>query len=476
MAAANLMTMFHIHKRLVNSAVYWSWIFNFLRLGSALLLLPLVLHKLSTADLGMYYVLLSLAGLSQLVDFGFGQTIGRFITYAMGGAREIQAQGLPLPGNSHTPNYTLLWELLAATRTIYRYLTLAVFIIVGIWGTYMVELRIHETSSVFITRLAWAATLAGTMFDIYANWWCVYLRSLNEVLAAARISVLVMVVRLAVAAGLLCAGAGLLSLPIAAVLSDGLQRWLARSRCLVLLKNQPTPDKIEVKKIFKVIWPNTWRVGVLLFSGYLTVNANTVICLWAFGLAANAKYGLSLQLMSIASTMAAVWVNVKHPLLGQYLARHNLASVRQILWPRLWLQNLTFLVLAAGVVLCGSLLLQWVGGGKEILSMGWLAILMLYTLLYLQYVTWTTLMATGNNLAYMWPTVATNVLSLILSLLLVHFTTLGLGALVLGPLLAGVIFNYWYWPAYAVKDIGTTLFHFLFVGPKIKSGSLPQAN
>jgi len=85
-------------------------------------------------------------------------------------------------------------------------------------------------------------------------------------------------------------------------------------------------------------------------------------------------------------------------------------------------------------------------------------------------------MATGNNLAYMWPTVATNVLSLILSLLLVHFTTLGLGALVLGPLLAGVIFNYWYWPAYAAKDIGTTLFHFLFVGPKIKSGSLPQAN
>ena len=463
------MTMFRIYQRLVNSAVYWSWFFNFLRLASGLLLLPLVLHKLSTPDLGMYYVLLSLAALSQLVDFGFGETIARFVTYAMGGAREIQAQGLPKPGGSgDTPNYTLLWELLAATRLIYRYLTLAVFVIVGIWGTYMVELRIHETSSVFITRLAWAATLAGTMFDIYANWWCVYLRSLNEVLAAARISVLVMVVRLAVAAGLFCVGAGLLSLPIAAVLSDGLQRWLARSRCLALLKNQPPPDKIEVKKIFKIIWPNTWRVGVSLFSGYLTLNANTAICLWAFGLAANARYGLSLQLMNIASTMAAVWFTVKRPLIGQYLARHDLAAVRQILWPRLWLQNLTLLFLAAGVVFCGSWLLQWVGGGKEILSMGWLAILMLYAFLYLQFVTWGTLMATGNNLAYMWPTVATNVLSLMLSLLLVHFTTLGLGALVLGPLLAGVLFNFWYWPAYAAKDIGTTLSHFLFLGPKGK--------
>jgi Na+-driven multidrug efflux pump len=174
--------------------------------------------------------------------------------------------------------------------------------------------------------------------------------------------------------------------------------------------------------------------------------------------------------------MAAVWFTVKRPLIGQYLARHDLAAVRQILWPRLWLQNLTFLFLAAGVVLCGSLLLQWVGGGKEILSMGWLAILMLYAFLYLQFVTWGTLMATGNNLAYMWPTVATNVLSLMLSLLLVHFTTLGLGALVLGPLLAGVLFNFWYWPAYAAKDIGTTLSHFLFLGPKSKSGNEQPAN
>ncbi len=463
------MTMLGIYKRFINTAVFWSWIFNFVRLAYGIILLPLVLHKLSTADLGMYFVLLSLAALAQLVDFGFGETIGRFITYAMSGAREIQAQGLPKPGDSNTPNYTLLWELLATTRFIYRWLTLAVLVIAGIWGTYMVELGIHETSSVLITRLAWVVTLAGTMFEIYANWWCVYLRSMNEVVAASRINVVVFAARLVLAAGLLCAGAGLLSVPIASVVSDGLMRWLARSRCLALLKNHPPPPKIEVKKIIKILWPNTWRVGVLLFSTYLTVNANTNICEGAFGLAANAKYGLSIQLMNIALTMASVWFTVKRPLLGQCLARHDLASVRQIFWLRLWLQNLTFLVLAAGVVFCGSAALHWIGGGKEMLSMGWLAVLMLYFFLYSQYVTWGTLMATANNLAYLWPTVATNVLSLILSLLLVYFTKLGLGALVLGPLLAGIVFNFWYWPAYAAREIGTTLFRFLFFGPETKS-------
>jgi len=74
-------------NRLYNSAVVWSWVFNGIRLVSGLLLLPLVLHELSTADLGMYYVLLSLVALAPIIDFGFGPTMGRFVSYAMGGRK-----------------------------------------------------------------------------------------------------------------------------------------------------------------------------------------------------------------------------------------------------------------------------------------------------------------------------------------------------------------------------------------------------
>src|SRR5262245_28627913 len=94
--------------RLRNSAVAWSWVFNGLRLASGIFLLPLVLNKLSKPELGMYYALLSLAALVPLVDFGFGPTIGRFVTYAMGGAESIQAHGLAKPGTTGVPNYRLV--------------------------------------------------------------------------------------------------------------------------------------------------------------------------------------------------------------------------------------------------------------------------------------------------------------------------------------------------------------------------------
>jgi len=236
-------------------------------------------------------------------------------------------------------------------------------------------------------------------------------------------------------------------------------------RCLALLKTPPPMNDFDRNRIFRVLWPNSWRLGVQLMSSYLTINANTAICLYAFGLAANATYGLSIQLMGIASSMASVWTLTKWPLISQYQARRERALIQRVLWPRIWLQTLTFLLLAGGVVFGGPILLRWVGSGKNVLPLTWILCLMLGGFLELQLATWGTLISTENRFPYFRHAVASNVLSLMLSLILVHFTSLGLGALVLGPILAGSIFNYWYWPSVAARGMGTTLFHFLFFGP-----------
>jgi hypothetical protein len=89
--------------------VVWSWAFNFLRLATGLVLLPLLLYKLSSEELGMCFVLLSLVALAPVVAFGFSPTIVRFVSYAMGGAETIHAQGFAKAETSG-PNYRLLWR------------------------------------------------------------------------------------------------------------------------------------------------------------------------------------------------------------------------------------------------------------------------------------------------------------------------------------------------------------------------------
>ena len=448
--------------RLLNSTVAWSWAYNALRLATGVVLLPLLLNLLPVAELGMYYVLLAQIALVPLIDFGFGTTIGRFVSYAMGGADSLQAQGVAKPSASTLPNYALLWQLLFTTRKLYRLLTLAALVVLALWGTYNVELRIGETASPTLTRVAWALTLVSALSDIYWNWWNVFLRSMDQVLVAMRYGLVGTLVRLLVTAGLLLCGAGLISLPVGTFSGSLLMRFLARRRCLQLLACHPRPSEVGLKEHLAVLWPNTWRLGIQFLSGYLTVSANTTICTHAFGLSANAQYGLSVQLLDIIAGMAYVWTSVKWPIVGQYLAKHEPAAVQRVLWPRVWLQTVTFLLMAGTLLVCGPFLLSHFGGGKRILPLIWMVCLASNSFFQLQLTLWATLITMGNRLPMLWPTVATNVASLTLSLTLVRFTGLGLGGLVLGPLLAGCLFNYWYWPGYAARGLGTTLLGFLF--------------
>ena len=64
----------------------------------------------------------------------------------MGGAETIQAQGFA-QATGDSPNRRLLCQLFVTTRSLYRYLALVVFVLVGAWGTYMVEMRVTRRPS-----------------------------------------------------------------------------------------------------------------------------------------------------------------------------------------------------------------------------------------------------------------------------------------------------------------------------------------
>jgi Na+-driven multidrug efflux pump len=204
----------------------------------------------------------------------------------------------------------------------------------------------------------------------------------------------------------------------------------------------------------------------MTLSTCLTSQANTAICLKVLGLAENAQYGLSGQLVGIISGMAAVWTTVKWQLIGQYRAQHDYAAMRRVLWPRFWLQHLTFLALAGGLILCGPPLLRWFGSGKQMLPLGWLVLLALYSFVELHLSFWAALISTENRIPFLWPGLATSLLGLSLSLALIHFTSLGIGALVLAPLLAGSLFNYWYWPLVGARSLDKSFFRFLCGSPR----------
>lgn len=440
---------------------------NGLRLTSGLVVLPLLVLKLSKPDYGMYFVFVSLASLAPILDLGFSVSIGRAVNYAMGGATQLQAFGLAAQPGTGVPNQVLLWQLLHTTRRLYRLLSVAVVVLVGVGGTIFLAPAVPQTSSPSITWTAWAVTLAAMAWDFYSGWWNVYLRNMNCVLASAQQSVITVSLRILLSCVLLLTGWGLLSVPVATVLSSFLHRYLARRVVLRLLAagSDPGANASEVKSMLATLWPNSWRVGIYFLSGYLAGQANTLICLPLLGLEASGEYGFSLQLISICSGMAQVWTAVRWPQVGQLRIQQDHAALRRLLWPRLWLQYLTYTMLVAGVVIVLPALLQWLQSDKTLLPPVWLSLLAFNGLLEVNCMFWSTLISTENRLPMVWPTIISNAVAFLLVVTLAQTTSLGLAVFVIAPFSVGVLYNYWKWPREGARSIGTGWWRFLVSRP-----------
>ncbi|MEK7780521.1 MAG: hypothetical protein AAB370_03345 [Verrucomicrobiota bacterium] len=440
---------------------------NGLRLTSGIVVLPLLILKLSKPDYDMYFVFLSLSALLPILDLGFSVSIGRAVNYAMGGATQLQAMGMVAQPAGAGPNQAMLWQLLHSTRLLYRWLAVGILVVIGVVGTWFIWKAVPQTSSPEMTWAAWIVTLLAMAWDSYSGWWNSYLRNMNCVLAGARQAVATQSLKIILTCVLLLGGFGLLSVPVATICASFLQRFLARRMVLGLLdqKNDPGRKSVAVRTMLSTLWPNSWRVGIHLMSCYLAGQANTLICLPLLGLSASGQYGFSFQLISICASMAQVWTYVKWPQVGQLRIQQDQAALRKLLWPRIWLQYLTFGVLVVGVVICVPALLHWRGSDKALLPVLWLSLLALNGFLESNCAFWNTLIATENRLPMVWPTLIGNVASFLLIVILVKTTQLGLAAFVIAPLSVGILFNYWNWPREGARSIGTSWLKFLLTRP-----------
>jgi len=454
--------------RLNQSAVVWFWLFNGFRFASGVLLLPLLLHSLSRTELGMYYVFLGLTGLLPVVDIAFSLNISRYTSYAMGGAIRLQAQGIDYSENKGGVNYELLGQLLEASRVLYRYLAAVILIALGCIGALMVAIRVQETPDPTYTWLAWGLTIVAATIEVYSGWWNAFLRGMDQVLTSARVSVATYALRTVVAGALLIAGAGLLAIPTAALLSAGLNRYLSRRCCLKLLaQGQRTHPRADLPALLRLLWPNSWRVGLQLLRSYLCLNWMAFLCLKSFGLNINAQFGLSLQILTIIQGMSAVWTSVAWPRVGQLMANRKTAEVQQILASRVQLQNLTFVTLSALALASLPTLLNLWGTNKQFLPSGLWTMMALNTFLEMQFSIWTVLLSLENRIPSLWATVTTNALAAVVAYILVHSSSFGVAALVIAPLASGCLFNYWYWPRRGARTLESSWIRMTLARPTL---------
>ncbi|MEY2488572.1 MAG: hypothetical protein QOC70_514 [Verrucomicrobiota bacterium] len=447
-------------QRISRSAVSWSLIAAALRFGSALLLLPLILWRIPSDELGLWYVFISLGALAALMDLGFAHTVVRAAGYLWAGARMLLPFGIdladPLPerdaagGAIHRqPNLPMLSNLVASLRLYYLSAGgLLVLLLTTAGGAWIWHKSVGLANAQSI-RLAFLAYAIGVSLGFANSLWPSLLAGINAVKEAQQITAVCLLVNFCLAVAGLLAGLGMWALVIGVIVAGFAEGLIGRT---VFYRLVPTaPGKFDLS-VLRALWPNAWRTAAVGFGAFMIFQANTLICSAFLDLRTTASYGLSLQAVTLLAGISSIWVRVRLPTINHLRARGMVERIPAIFRPRIVLALITFGVGAAALLLLGRPLLELLNTRTQLLPAALLATLLLIQLLEMHHSLYGELVYSENVNPFVKPALISGGAIIILSVLLTP--RFGVWGMLLASGLVQLCFNNW-WPVLrAMRGLG----------------------
>jgi O-antigen/teichoic acid export membrane protein len=433
--------------RAFNSAVAWSFLGTFLRLGASVLVLPLILKKLPPEHLGLWYVFGTIGSLAALLDLGFEPTITRMVSYVWGGASRLTAFGLHEPdagAAARGPNHPLLHDLLATLRAYYRWVGLGVLLLLTFGGGAWIWIKTEDLPAATSLRGAWLLYAFGACLNFVSGRWPALLIGLGAIRQSQQISIVSLLVYYVAAVLGLLLGAGLWSMVIGLLLMGWLARFLGRiGFCSHSGIPEPLPTPSFHREVFAAIWPHAWRMGLVSFGAFLIVQANTLICSAFLGLATTASYGISFQLLAMLVGISSVWVQVKMPLINQLRVSGDHPAIARIFAARVRLVLLTYALGALCIIFIAPIALNRIGSRTELLPFWPLTVFCLIQFLEMHHSLYATLVLSENLNPFLKPALLSGVAIVILSSLLAP--RMGIWGLLISAGVVQACYNNW-WP------------------------------
>ncbi len=441
--------------------IIWNYGANLLNIFVSILVLPLILKMLSPDELGLWYVFISISSLVLLIDFGFSTTLQRHITYAVSGVSEILEIGVPTQ-TSDKPNYPLVKAIVIAAKRIYRSLSYIAGLFLVIAGfIYVVGiLQIRDTELV----IAWAIYALGSYLQLMTNFWIPILKGSGAIKAANKVFIFSKSSYLVFAAIGLALHGGLILLTTAYLLSVVLNWIWARYELNKhlgedYLKSQPQ-DSYDAKKVFRIVWPNAKRMGLVNLGSWATNKSSTLISSYFLGLDVTGQLGVSIQLFTVVGNVANLLLNSYLPELAS--TRTNNSNIRfKLLFARSMLVQWILTILGnLSIIFILPLLLTLVGVSTTLLPAKWLALLGFILFLEQNHSSFATLITLSNKIPFVTSSLISGIAIFIISTIFMYFD-FGIGALILTQGIVQLTYNNWKWPYVVIKENNLNLKTFI---------------
>lgn len=290
---------------------------------SLIVVLPLILTRLETAEISLWYLFMTIIALQSLVDSGFSPTFTRIIAYVMGGAKLHE---LNHPNRVYPCVYDIqtLSSVYSTMKTVFIYLGIIWTLILFVAGTCALLKPIASVNDKPSAWLAWGIIVIVSCVSLQGNLYASYLQGINQIALFRRWEALTALAGVVSSFLVLIAGGGLLGLVIAnqgwQIISVIRNRWLAceaNNGLKCSLVNKPFS-----REVYDAVWPSAWRSGLGILMSYGLIQISGIIYAQIGNPASVAAYLLGLRLISTVTQFSQAPFYSKLPLLARLYAEN----------------------------------------------------------------------------------------------------------------------------------------------------------
>ncbi len=438
--------------------VIWSYISTLMSMLANFLILPFVLRYLDDPSIGLYYVFTSLSGISALFDFGFAASFSRNIAYCWSGTRELKREGADSAEGNTGVDYVLMKKVLFTSRIIYALLaSLALFMGLTAGTIYIVHISKDFIGSAHI--IAWIIYAVAIFMNLYYGYFSSYLRGVGAIQAVSKITTISRILQIVIAATTLISGVGLIGVSVAYFLYGLVFRFACKN---AFFKHENIGNNLKAIKekqtlksigpVFKTIWYNAWREGVVSLSNYLLNQAGTVICSMYYSLTETGIYSLSVQLATAVATISSTMYTTYQPSLQSAYVQRDIEGQKKSMSMIVVTYVGLFILGMMAVLIIGRPFISWLRPSYTI-SIPMLLAVGLYQFILKFRNCYTTYFSSTNRLIYMKSFVFSAGVCIVLSILLAEITSIGIWGLIISQIFSQAMFNMWYWTFKAHKEL-----------------------
>lgn len=446
--------------------IIWSYVAQFFNIGSGLITLPLILHMLSSAEIGMNYLMITISTMVGLLDFGFAPQFARNITYVFAGAHELRKEGVAEAQD--VIDYELLANMIGVAKRVYTILALVTLILMVSVGTWYIYYVTDGFTNVHNSLYIWLLYSLSVFFNIYYVYYSSLLMGRGMVMEAKKAMIAQKMSYLVLTFTLLLSGLGLLGVVIANIISPFVGRYLSYRYFYnhEMRENLSSVAK-DVKKqtqLFKTIWYNSKKLGLVFLGSYAINKLGMFFAGLYLSLEEVASYGLMIQLVSIISS-TAITVNTA---IQPQLAALRAEGEKQMLITRFAFTMNNFYILyfvgTAFLFFYGPWILSLIGSNALLPSGIIMFLYFIVVLLEYNHSAFATFIVTSNNIPFVESSLLSGGAICLFSFLSLQFTNLGILGLVIVQGICQATYSNWKWPYVVCKEFHISFNQFLKIG------------